>query len=76
MLFAPSAPAVQIFILTMRTLDRSQLIIEIRQRFAARCCRHSRNDQPARSILTQPPDVDLARHHLLRHPDIDVAQRG
>src|ERR1700728_5145693 len=35
-LFAPSAPAVQIFILTMRTFDRGQLIIEIRQRFAAR----------------------------------------
>jgi hypothetical protein len=32
-LFAPSAPAVQIFILTMRAFDRSQLIIEIRQRF-------------------------------------------
>jgi len=35
-LFAPSAPAVQIFILTMRAFDRSQLIIEFRQRFAAR----------------------------------------
>ena len=75
-LFAPSAPAVQIFILTMRTLDRSQLIIEIHQRFAARCCRRNRDDSPARSILTQPPYVDLARHHLLRRSDIDVAQRG
>jgi hypothetical protein len=37
-LLAPSAPAVQIFILTMRRLVRSQLIIEIRQRLAAACC--------------------------------------
>jgi hypothetical protein len=75
-LFAPSTPAVQIFIRTMRTLDRSQLIIEIRQRFAAQCCRRNRDDSAARSIFTQPPYVDLARHHLLRRPDIDVAQRG
>jgi len=75
-LFAPSAPTVQIFILAMRTLDRSQLIIEICQRFAARCCRRNRDDLPARSILTQPPYIEFARHHLLRCPDIDVAQRG
>jgi hypothetical protein len=75
-LFAPSAPAVQIFILTMRTFDRSQLIIEIRQRFPARCCGRNRDDSPAQSILTQPPYIDLARHHLLWRPDVDVAQRG
>ena len=74
-LFAPSAPAVQVFISTMRAFDRSQLIIEIRQRFAARCCSRNRDDSPARSVLTQPSYVDLARHHLLRRPDIDVAQR-
>jgi hypothetical protein len=90
----------------MRTFDRSQLIIEIRQRFGAGCGGRSRNQEPARSILTQPPDVHHAilaslpsRHihvpalgwfdeithlvekapglaHLLRRPDIDVAQRG
>ena len=43
-LFAPSAPAVQIFIPTMRAFDRSQLIVEIRQRFAARCCGRNRDD--------------------------------
>ena len=43
-LFAPSAPAVQIFIPTMRAFDRGQLIIEIRQRFAARCCGRNRDD--------------------------------
>src|SRR5271169_2300763 len=75
-LFAPSAPAVQIFIPTMRAFDRSQLIIEIRQRFATRCYGRNRDNSPARSNLTQPPYVDLARHHLLRRPDIDVAQRG
>jgi hypothetical protein len=45
----------------MRAFDRGQLIIEIRRRFAARCCRRSRNHEPARSILTQPPDV----HHAI-----------
>ncbi len=75
-LFAPSAPAVQIFIPTMRAFDRSQLIVEIRQRFAARCCGRNRDDSPARSVLTQPTYVELARHHLLPRPDIDVAQRG
>jgi hypothetical protein len=74
-LFAPSAPAVQVFIPTMRAFDRSQLIIKIRQRFAARCCSRNRDDSPARSVLTQPSYVDLARHHLLRRPDINVAQR-
>jgi hypothetical protein len=53
-LFAPSAPTIQIFILTMRAFDRSQLIIEIRQRFAALCCSRNRDDSPARSVLTQP----------------------
>src|ERR1022692_2776123 len=75
-LFAPSAPAIQIFIPTMRTFDRSQLIVEIRQRITARCCGRNRDDSPARSILTQPTYVELARHHLLRRPDVDVAQRG
>ena len=74
-LFAPSAPAVQVFIPTMKAFDRSQLIIEIRQRFAARCCSRNRDDSPARSVLTQPSYVDLAGRHLLRRPDIDVAQR-
>ncbi len=75
-LLAPSAPVVQIFIPTMRTFDRGQLIIEIRRCFAARCCGRKRDDLPARSVFTQPPYVDLARHHALRRPDIDVAQRG
>jgi len=60
----------------MWTFDRSQLVIEIRQRFAARRCVRNRNDSPARSTLTQPAYVDLARDHLLRRPDIDVAQWG
>jgi hypothetical protein len=72
-LFAPIAPAVQVFIPTMRAFDRSQL--EFRQRFAARCCSRNRYDSPARSVLTQPSCVDLARYHLLGRPDIDVAQR-
>jgi hypothetical protein len=59
----------------MRAFDRSQLIIEIRQRFAARCGSRNRDDSPARSVLTQPSYVDLARHHLLRRSDIDMAQR-
>src|ERR1700680_2645198 len=59
LLFAPSAPAVQVFISTMRAFDRSQLIIEIRQCFAARCCSRNRDDSPARSVLTQPSYVDL-----------------
>ena len=42
--FAASAPAVQIFIATMRAFDRSQLISEIRRRFAARCLGRNRND--------------------------------
>src|ERR1019366_5341341 len=75
-LFAPSTPAIQIFIPTMRTFDRRQLIVEIRRRFAARCCGPNRNDSPARSVPTQPAYIKLARHHLLRRPDIDVAQRG
>ena len=75
-LFAPSAPAVQIFIPTMRAFDRGQLIIKVRQRFAAQCRGGNRDDSPACSILTQPPDVDFARHHLLWGPDVDVAQRG
>src|SRR5258708_5121913 len=75
-LFAPSAPAVQIFILAMRTFDRSQLIIEIRQRFAARCRSRDRDHSPARSVLTQPSYVYLPRHHLPRRPDVDVPQRG
>jgi hypothetical protein len=75
-LFAPSTPAIQIFIPTMRAFDRSQLIIEIRRRFAAGCCGRSRNYEPARSILTRPPHIDLARYHLLRWPNIDMAQRG
>jgi hypothetical protein len=60
----------------MWTFDRSQLVIEIRQCFAALRCVRNRNDSPARSTLTQPAYVDLARHHLLRRPDIDVAQWG
>jgi hypothetical protein len=75
-LFTPGAPTVQIFIPTMWTFDRSQLVIETRERFAARCCVRNRNDSPARSALTQPAYVNLARHHLLRRPDIDVAQWG
>src|SRR5580704_12346467 len=75
MLFASSAPSVQIFIPAMRAFDRSQLIIKIRQRFGAWWCRGNSDDSPARFILTQPPYVNFARHHLLR-PDIDVAQRG
>jgi hypothetical protein len=74
-LFVPTAPAVQIFIPTMGAFDRSQLIIEIRQRLAARCFGLNRNHESARSVLTQPPYVDLARHHLLPRPHIDVAQR-
>jgi hypothetical protein len=74
-LFAPSAPAVQIFIPTMRAFDRSQLIIESRW-FVIESCVRSRNHEPARSILTQPPHVELARDHLLWRPDIDVTQRG
>jgi hypothetical protein len=46
-LFAPSAPAVQVFIPTMRTFDRGQLIIEIRQRFAARGRSRNRDNSPA-----------------------------
>jgi hypothetical protein len=60
----------------MWALDRSQLIIEFRQRFAAERCRRNRDDSPARSILTQPSNINLAGHHLLRRPDFDVAQRG
>jgi hypothetical protein len=45
----------------MRAFDRSQLIIDIRQRFAAGCCGRNRDDSSARSILTQPPDV----HHAI-----------
>jgi hypothetical protein len=60
----------------MWALDRSQLIIEICRRFAAERCRRNRDDSPARSILTQPPDINITGHHLLRRPDVDVAQRG
>src|ERR1700690_176032 len=72
-LLAPSAPAVQIFIPAMRALDRRHLICEIRQGLAARCRGGNRDDEPARSVLTQPPFVDFAQHHLLRRPDVDVA---
>jgi hypothetical protein len=57
----------------MRAFDRSQLIIVI-QRFTAGCRERSRNDEPARSVLTQPSTVDLTKYHLLRRFDIDVAQ--
>jgi hypothetical protein len=73
---APSAPAVQIFITTMRAFDRRQLIAEFRHGFAAGCSGGKRDEQPARSILTGPPYVELARYHLLRRFDFDVAQRG
>jgi len=60
----------------MGAFYRSQLVIEIRQRFAARRCVRNRYDSPARSALTQPACVDLALQHLPRRPDIDVAQWG
>src|SRR5208283_3062467 len=44
LLLAPGAPAVQIFIRAMRAFDRGQLILEIRRRFAARCCGGDRDD--------------------------------
>jgi hypothetical protein len=75
-LFAPRAPAVQVFIPAMRALDCSQLIIERRRRFVARCRSCNSDNLPARPALTQPSNVDLARYHLLRCPDIDVAQWG
>lgn len=71
---APSAPAIQIFILTMRAFDRGQLIIESRW-FVARCAGRSRNHETAPFVFAQPPNVGLARDHLLRRPDVDVAQR-
>jgi hypothetical protein len=74
-LFAPSAPAVQIFIATMRAFDRSQLIIERRHCFAVRCGGES-DDESARPVLTQPSHIDFAGHHLLRRRDVDVAQWG
>src|ERR1700685_1983389 len=75
-LLAPSAPAVQIFIPTVRAFDRRQLIVEFRYWFAARCSGGNRDDEPARSVLACPPYVELARYHLLQRSDIDVAQRG
>jgi hypothetical protein len=45
----------------MRAFDRSQLIIEIRQRLGGGWSRRNRDDSPTRSILTQPPDV----HHAI-----------
>ncbi len=74
-LFAPSAPVIQILIPTMRALDRSQLIIEIRQGFAAQRCRRNRDQSRTQSVFAQPPYIDLAGYHLLQRPDIDVAQR-
>jgi len=73
---ATSAPAVQIFITTMRAFDRRQLIVEFRHCFAAGCSASKRDDEPARSVLAGPPYIELAGHHLLRRFDIDVAQRG
>lgn len=74
LLFAPRAPAVQIFIATMWALDCSQLIIECRW-FVIGSRVRSRNHQPARPVLAHPPDVNRTEYHLLWAPDIDVAQR-
>ena len=74
-LFASCAPAVQIFIPTMRALDRRQLIVEIRCRFVVGCRGRDRDDSSARSVLAQPTYVDLIRHHLLRCLDTNVSQR-
>lgn len=58
----------------MRTFDRSQWIVEFRLRFGARCSGRNRDDEPA--LLAQPTYIELARLHLPRHSDINVAQRG
>src|SRR5450631_918312 len=58
----------------MRAFDGSQLIVERRHCFAVRG--GDRDNLPARSVLAQPPYIDLARYHLLRRSDIDVAQGG
>jgi hypothetical protein len=70
---APSVPVVQILIRAMRAFDRSQLIVEIS--LTARWWGRKGDHQPAGSVLTQPTDVELFRDHLLRGPDINVAQR-
>jgi hypothetical protein len=75
LVFTPGAPAVQILVSAMRALDRSQLVVEFsRGRLASCLCERNGNDKPARLVLTHPADVGIAWDHLMRHPDVDVAQ--
>jgi hypothetical protein len=37
-------------------------------------CERNGNDKPARLVLTHPAEVEIPWDHLMRHPDVDVAQ--
>lgn len=75
LVFAPGAPAVQILVPAMRALDRSKLVAGFCQgRLASGLCERNGNDTPTRLVLTHPAEVDLPWDHLMRHPDVDVAQ--
>src|SRR6184192_3192919 len=75
--FAPSAPAIQVFIPTMGAFDRRQLIVEFGHSRLASCrwgC--NGNDNSARPVLTQPPDVAIPWNHLRLRPEVDMARRN
>jgi len=59
----------------MWALDRSKLIVGACMGWLAfRLCGRNGNDKPARLVLTQPPQVKITWNHLMRQPDVDVAQ--
>jgi hypothetical protein len=58
----------------MRAFDRRQLIIEFGHRLFASCWwERDGNEGSARSVLTQPPNVEIPWHHLLLQPEVDTA---
>jgi len=58
----------------MRAFDRRQLIVEFGHRLFASCWwERDGNEGSARSVLTQPPDVEIPWNHLRLQPEVDMA---
>jgi hypothetical protein len=59
----------------MRALDRSKLVLGFSRAGLASCLRERNgNDKPAGLVLAHPTEVLIPGDHVMRDPDVDVAQ--
>jgi len=74
---AAGAQAIQILVAAMRALDDDELVVSLgRGRFASGGRGRDGDDEAARPVLAEPARVGVARSHLTRCCDLNVAHGG